>query len=87
MGIKKGTKLTSSKDTKLLKQLGKRIKEVREKAKLTVYDVTGEDLEIRSRQHWQKIEAGQKNINFTTLAKVAKTLEISMDKLLRGINF
>ena len=85
MAIKKGTKLISAKDEKLLKKLGTNIKKTRENKGLTVYDVTGDDMEIKSRQHWQKIENGQKNINFSTLMKIARTLEVNADKLLKGI--
>ena len=85
MAIKTGTKLISKADEKLLKKLGVNIRKARESKGLTVYDVTGEDMEIKSRQHWQKIENGQKNINFSTLMKIARTLELGADKLLRNI--
>ena len=85
MAIKKGTKLLSANDKKLLKKFGDNIRKARENAGLTVYDVTGDDMEIKSRQHWQKIENGQKNINFSTLMKIARTLEVGAEKLLKGI--
>lgn len=85
MGLKKGTSLISSQDRKLLKALGNRIREQRNKQKLTVYDVTGEDLPIKSRQHWQKIEAGQLSLTFITLYKIAQSLEVSVHDLLKGL--
>ena len=85
MGLTKGTALVSSTDKKILKALGERIREIREKKKLTVYDVTGEDLLIKSRQHWQKIEAGQLSLTFVTFYKIAQSLEISPVELLKGL--
>lgn len=83
MALKKGTTLVSLDDKKVLKQLGERIKEIREKKMLTVYDVTGEDLPIRSRQHWQKIEAGQLSLTFVTFVKIAKSLKVQPKELLK----
>lgn len=82
MAIKKGTKLVTAADKKVLKKLGERIGEIRTKKKLTVYDVTGEDLPIKSRQHWQKIEAGQLSLTFVTFLKIAETLKIAPEDLL-----
>ena len=85
MGLAKGTALISSTDKKILKALGERIREIREKKKLTVYDVTGEDLLIKSRQHWQKIVAGQLSLTFVTFYKIAQSLEIPPVELLKGL--
>lgn len=85
MGLIKGTALLSSADKKVLKALGEKIREIREKKKLTVYDVTGEDLLIKSRQHWQKIEAGQLSLTFITFYKIAQSLEIQPTELLKGL--
>lgn len=85
MALKKGTSLISSNDKKLLKALGERIREIRERKKLTVYDVTGEDLLIKSRQHWQKIEAGQLSLTFVTFYKVAQSLDVSTAEVLKGL--
>lgn len=68
-------------DQRNLKAFGERVKELRSKKNLTIYDVTGSDMPIKSRQHWGRIERGEKNINLTTIYKVAATLEISPDKL------
>lgn len=81
MALKKGTSLLSSSDKKKLAKLGERIKEIREKKKLTVYDLTGDDMPIKSRQHWQKIEAGQLSLTFVTFLKVAESLEVSPSEI------
>ena len=83
MGIEKGTKLISSKDRKLLKQFGLLVRQKREKMDLTTFDVTGEDLGIKNRQHWHDIEGGKKNINLTTFFKICRTLEIHPSVLLK----
>lgn len=85
MAVKKGAALVSQADKKLLRAFGERVREVRERKKLTVYDLTGDDMPIRSRQHWQRIEAGQKNINLTTVFKVANCLEIRPEDLVKGL--
>ena len=82
---KKTKKLTLTKDRTLLRAIGQRVRKFREQRKLTVYDITGDDMPIRSRQHWQMIEAGNKNFNVVTLYKVAKTLEVQPEEILKGI--
>jgi transcriptional regulator with XRE-family HTH domain len=85
MALKKGTSLITSADKKILKALGERIREIRIKKKLSVYDVTGEDLPVKSRQHWQKIEAGQLSLTFITFYKIARSLEVSPNELFKGL--
>jgi len=85
MGLKKGTTLISAQDKKLLKALGDRIREIRNKKKLSVYDVTGEDLPIKSRQHWQKIEAGQLSLTFITLNRIAQSLDVPLNDLVKNL--
>lgn len=85
MAVKKGAALVSQADKKLLRAFGERVREVRERKELTVYDLTGDDMPIRSRQHWQRIEAGRKNINLTTVFKVAKCLEVRPEDLVKGL--
>lgn len=41
---------------------------------------------IRSRQHWQRIEKGEKNINLTTLFKISKSLKVRAVELIEGID-
>ncbi|MCJ8275197.1 MAG: helix-turn-helix transcriptional regulator [Bdellovibrionales bacterium] len=78
-------RMISKKDEKLLKKVGAKIQKLRNQKNLTVYELTGSDLPIKSRQHWQKIENGQKNINLTTLFKVAETLGVKAEELVKGI--
>jgi transcriptional regulator with XRE-family HTH domain len=85
MGLKKGASLISRQDRKLLKALGNRIRDIRNKKELTVYDVTGEDLPIKSRQHWQKIEAGQLSLTFVTLNKIAQSLNVQVTELVKNL--
>lgn len=67
---------TQSRDIEL-KIFGDRVRELRLKSSKTVYDLTGDDMPIRSRQHWQAIENGRKNVNLTTILKIARTLQVS----------
>ena len=73
----------TNQDKRRLKSLGQGIRSVRERMKLSVYDVTGDDMPIKSRQHWQKIENGVKNINLTTLFKIAETLKVKIEVLFK----
>lgn len=82
---KTGNKSLSIEDKKTLKKFGTNIKSLREKRNLSVYDITGDDMLIRSRQHWHAIEAGLKNINLTTAIKIARTLKVPLNKLLEEI--
>lgn len=84
---KRSKKLVLTKDRALLRAIGQKIRKFREQRKLMVYDLTGDDMPIRSRQHWQKIEAGNKNFNIATLFKIAKTLNVSPEEILKGISF
>ena len=85
MAKKRTASLNSQADKRILKQVGNRVREIREKKNLSVYDLTGDDMPIKSRQHWQAIENGQKNMNITTAFKLARSLEIELDELLKGI--
>jgi len=72
-------------DKKILKGVGSKIRQIREKKNQSVYDITGDDLLIKSRQHWQSIENGQKNINVTTIFKIAKTLGVKAEDLIKDL--
>lgn len=76
----------SALDKKNLKAFGAVVRELREKKKLNVFDVTGDDMPIKSRQHWHRIEAGTKNINLSTIFKVAHTLDVAPYELFKGLN-
>ena len=77
--------ILSNADKKLLKLFGSRIRQIREKKNLTVYDITGDDMPVKSRQHWQSIENGNKNINVTTVFKIAKSLDVYVEDLLKNL--
>lgn len=72
-------------DRQVLKAFGSRVREIREQKKLSVYDTTGDDMPIRSRQHWQSIENGKKNINLTTIFKVARSLHVKAEELIKNL--
>ena len=82
---KNGVKLTNSKDLKLLKEIGRRVEKLRLQMELSPYDLTGDDMPVKSRQHWRRVEKGEKNINLTTLFKICRTLGTTPDKLLIGL--
>jgi transcriptional regulator with XRE-family HTH domain len=82
---KKRTVRISHAEAKLLQAFGRRVREMREERRRSVYDITGKDMPIRSRQHWQRIENGQKNINLATIQRVARSLGTSIEELFRGI--
>ena len=81
----KKTASLSKAEREILKKFGERVRAIREEKRLSVYDVTGEDMLVKTRQHWQKIENGQKNINLTTVVKVAKSLEVTPEALVKGL--
>lgn len=73
----------SPSEKRLLKEFGNRVRRCREQKKKSVYDVTGDDMPIKTRQHWQMIENGKKNVQLTTIAKLAESLEIDPSDLLK----
>lgn len=85
MAKRKVNSLISGSDKKLLIAFGDRVRDIRVKKKKTVYDLTGDDMPIKTRQHWQWIENGKKNINLTTVFKIARSLEVDADELLKGL--
>jgi DNA-binding Xre family transcriptional regulator len=82
-GLKKGTVLISPQERKFLEKLGKRIKKERAKKGWTLHDT--EDNGYPNWSHWQYIENGKKNINFTTLLRISKVLKMKLSDLLEGI--
>lgn len=76
--------MISAKEKAILRAIGARIRQIREAKGLSVYDITGDELPIKDRQHWQRIEGG-KNINLTTVYRVAEALQVKAEELLRGI--
>lgn len=84
--LKKSASLSKA-ERETLKKFGERVRAIREEKRLSVYDVTGEDMLVKTRQHWQRIENGQKNINLTTVVKVAKSLEVTPEALVKGLQW
>lgn len=62
------------------------VRELREKKNLSVYDLTGDDMQSKSHQHWQAIGNGKKNVNIPTAFKIARSLEIGLDELLKDVS-
>lgn len=70
-------------EKKLLRTFGTKVRGFRERKKQSVYDVTGDDMPITNRQHWQMIENGKKNIQLVTVFKIAQSLEIEPSELFK----
>lgn len=83
---KKKNVIKNSSDKDFLIEFGNRVKEIRLKRFDNIYDATGEDMPIKTRQHWQLIENGKKNINLTTLKKIALTLDVKLEALLKDLD-
>ena len=66
-----------------IKKIGTNIKELRTKKNWTLESV--EERGYRSWKHWQSIEAGQRNINMTTLLRIAKVLKVKPERLLSNL--
>lgn len=66
-------------------RFGARVREIRTKKFESVYQVTGEDMPIKSRQHWQSIENGKKNLSLTTIFGIARTLDIELHELFKNL--
>ena len=75
------SKLTAQ-DKKDLKTLGKLARSGRESDKMMLYDIADRE-HFSVYQHWQKIESGITNINFTTLLKVCRTLKKQPSEFLK----
>lgn len=58
--------------------LGKKIREIRKRKKLTLLEV--ERLGFTCWKHLQKIETGQKNIKITTLYKLGKIFRVKITR-------
>lgn len=70
-------------EKKLLRSFGDKVRAIRERKKQSVYDLTGDDMPIKNRQHWQMIENGKKNIQLITVFKVAESLDVEPADLFR----
>lgn len=64
-------------------KVGKRIKEIREKAEMSQKDLAySSDLD---RSYIASVESGQRNISIVNLEKIANSLGVSLSELLKGI--
>jgi transcriptional regulator with XRE-family HTH domain len=66
-------------ETRLLKLVGKRIRQLRVERGLTQEQMTRFGLDYK---YYQRIEYGQKNLSLRTLYKIAKAFDISISELL-----
>ena len=64
-------------------KVGKRIREMREKAEMSQKDLAySSDLD---RSYIASVESGQRNISIVNLEKIAKSLGVSLSELFKGI--
>ena len=69
----------SKEERSILIKFGKILKDRREEQELTLYGI--EDQGYPSWQHWQKLESSLRDIKFTTIIKICKTLRIQPSEL------
>ena len=67
---------------KFFRNLGQRVKKLRQKAGLTQEDMISKGFSAR---HWQQIEAGRP-ITVTTLLRICKVFRVRIDKLVKGLD-
>ena len=70
-----------------VKKIGQRIKELRQELNLSINAIAMKYGGI-SIATWSRIEKGEYNdVDFSTLIAISKALEITVDELLKDINF
>ena len=79
-GVKTGALITAA-ERKKLRQLGATIRIHRNERGWTLEDVETQGYK-GSWQHWREVESGLKNINLTTLLRIAKVLNVKPAELL-----
>jgi len=67
-------------DERLLKLMGRRVYELRKKAKLTQEDMMSYGFE---RRYYQRIESGTVNLSLKSLNKLAKAFRLSLVELMK----
>ena len=67
-------------EARLLKVVGRRIRELRLERGLTQEQMTRFGLDYK---YYQRIEYGEKNLSLRTLYKIAKAFDISISELLK----
>ncbi len=78
----KPVKKTDKDEVILLKKIGQRLKHYRKKAGYTNYEYFAYENNI-SRPQYGKYEAGA-NIQLNTLAKILKSLDVSLEEFFKG---
>jgi transcriptional regulator with XRE-family HTH domain len=71
-----------AKQEQFFRALGKRVRELRNKRGLSQEDMLSFGFSTR---HWQQIEAGRP-ITVTTLLRICEVFELSVEKLVRGLD-
>ncbi len=71
-----------TKQQRFFRNLGQRVKKLRQKAGLTQEDMISKGFSAR---HWQQIEAGRP-ITVRTLLRICHTSRIPMEKLVKGLD-
>ena len=67
-------------DERLLKVMGKRVRDLRQKAGLTQEDMMSYGFE---RRYFQRIESGTVNLSLKSLNKLAKAFRVSISELMQ----
>jgi transcriptional regulator with XRE-family HTH domain len=67
-------------DERLLRTLGKRVRDLRQRAKLTQEDMMSRGFE---RRYYQRIEAGTVNLSIKSLNKLAKAFGVTVSELMQ----
>jgi CheY-like chemotaxis protein/DNA-binding XRE family transcriptional regulator len=75
------TELSIANRELFFKELGRRVRDLREKAKYSQEDMSGFGFSAR---HWQQIETGRPT-TMTTLLRICETFHINPEDLIRGL--
>jgi transcriptional regulator with XRE-family HTH domain len=67
-------------DERLLKVMGRRVRDLRQKAGLTQEDMMSHGFE---RRYYQRIESGAVNLSLKSLNKLAKAFRVSITELMK----
>lgn len=84
MAGQKGIVSLKKKDQVLLKRFGKIIHTERQKRNWTLEDTEANG--YPNGQHWQAVESGFKNISFTTILNICRTLELQPNELFKELH-
>ncbi len=85
MGLPKGKKKVLSDDEKkIIRKIGAKLKEERIKRGHTSYENFAIDMDL-PRMVIYRMERGDTDFNFTTLIKVCKALDMSLEELFVGL--